>query len=118
MRTVDISKKGTNFCSVNQLEELCENCFNRLVKKNYFKGLLKDDFVYEIVDFYTTLNMLHPFREGNGRTQRIFMSKLIAFNGYEFDFANIDNDMLMIATINAANGVTDLLIELFENEIG
>lgn len=117
LRTVDISKKGTNFCSVNQLEELCENCFNRLIQKNYFKGLSKDDFVYEIADFYTTLNMLHPFREGNGRTQRIFVSKLVAFNGYEFDFANIDNDMLMIATINAANGVTDLLIELFENEI-
>lgn len=68
LRTVDISKKGTNFCSVSQLKELCENCFKRLIKNNYFKDLTKSEFIYEIFDFYVTLNMLHPFREGNGRT--------------------------------------------------
>lgn len=117
LRTVDISKKGTSFCAVNQLEELCENCFTRLVAENYFKGLSKQEFVNEIVDFYNTLNILHPFREGNGRTQRIFISKLIALNGYEFDFANIDKDELMTATIKSANGVNDFLIEIFIKEI-
>ena len=77
----------------------------------------KSKFIYEIVDFYTTLNMLHPFREGNGRTQRIFITKLISYNGYDFDFANIDNDELMSATIKAATGINDFLIEIFKNEI-
>lgn len=117
LRTVDISKKGTNFCSVSQLEELCENCFKRLIKNNYFKDLNKNDFITEIVDFYVTLNMLHPFREGNGRTQRIFITKLIVCNGYDFDFANIDNDELMSATIKATNGINDFLIEIFKKEI-
>ena len=117
LRTVDISKKGTNFCSVNQLEELCENCFKRLISNNYFKDLNKKEFINEIVDFYITLNMLHPFREGNGRTQRIFITKLIKYNDYDFDFANMDNDELMSATIKAANGINDFLIQLFEKEI-
>jgi cell filamentation protein len=61
--------------------------------------------------------MLHPFREGNGRTQRIFIAQLIRYNGYDFDFSDIDPDDLMIATIQSANGVTDFLKQLFDENI-
>ena len=117
LRKVDISKKGTSFCLVNELEKLCEACFNRLEKANYFKGISRKKFVEEIVDLYQTTNFLHPFREGNGRTQRIFISKLIKYNGYDFNFSNINPDLLMIATIKAANGVTDDLYNIFNEEI-
>lgn len=117
LRKIDISKKGTSFCSVNELENLCKACFNRLEQANYFKGLSKEKFVEEIVDLYQTTNFLHPFREGNGRTQRIFISKLIKYNGYDFNFSNINPDLLMIATIKAANGVSDDLYNIFKNEI-
>ncbi len=117
LRKVDISKKGTSFCSVNELENLCKACFNRLEKTSYFKGYSRKKFVEEIVDFYQTTNFLHPFREGNGRTQRIFISKLIKYNGYDFNFSNINPDLLMIATIKAANGVTDDLYNIFNQEI-
>ncbi len=117
LRQANISKKGTSFCSVVELEDLCKACFNRLEKANYFKGATKERFVEEIVDFYVTTNYLHPFREGNGRTQRIFISKLIKYNGYDFNFSNINPDLLMIATIKAANGVTDDLYNIFNNEI-
>ena len=117
LREVDISKKGTSFCSVKELEKLCEACFNRLEKANYFKGISRKKFVEEIVDLYQTTNFLHPFREGNGRTQRIFISKLIKYNGYDFNFSNINPELLMIATIKAANGVIDDLYDLFNCEI-
>ena len=117
LRKIDISKKGTSFCSVNELENLCKACFNRLEQANYFKGLSKEKFVEEIVDLYQTTNFLHPFREGNGRTQIIFISKLIKYNGYDFNFSNINPDLLMIATIKAANGVSDDLYNIFKNEI-
>jgi cell filamentation protein len=117
LRKVDISKKGTRFCPQNELEDLCKVCFKRLENVNFFKGLAKEKFVEEIVDFYQTTNYLHPFREGNGRTQRIFISKLIKYNGYDFDFSNIDPDLLMIATIKASNGISDDLYNIFKNEI-
>lgn len=117
LRKVEISKKGTLFCSVNELENLCKACFNRLENANYFKGISKEKFVEELVDFYVTTNYLHPFREGNGRTQRIFISKLIKYNGYDFNFSNINPDLLIIATIKAANGVTDDLYNIFNKEI-
>lgn len=117
LRKVNISKRGTNFCNVNELENMCESCFKRLETKNYFKGLNRKELAEEIVDFYQTTNYLHPFREGNGRTQRIFISKLIRINGFSFNFSNINPDLLMIATIKAANGVTDDLLTIFKDEI-
>jgi len=117
LRKVDISKKGTLFCCASELEELCTACFERLKKQNWFKDLTASEFVQQIVDFYVTTNFLHPFREGNGRTQRIFISKLIKYCGYEFNFSNVNPELLMIATIKASNGVVDDLIEIFQSNI-
>lgn len=63
------------------------------------------------------MNILHPFREGNGRTERIFISQLIRFNGYDIDFSDIDTDYLMFATIQSAQGITDKLVNLFKENI-
>ena len=76
-----------------------------------------NDFVENIVDFYCVTNDLHPFREGNGRVQRIFIAQLIRFNGYDIDFNNIDTDELMMATIQAANGVVEGLKGIFSSSI-
>lgn len=63
------------------------------------------------------INILHPFREGNGRTERIFISQLIRFNGYDIDFSDIDTDYLMFATIQSAQEITDKLVNLFKENI-
>lgn len=63
------------------------------------------------------INILHPFREGNGRTERNFISQLIRFNGYDIDFSDIDTDYLMFATIQSAQGITDKLMNLFKENI-
>ena len=76
-----------------------------------------EEFVENIVDLYCTLNIIHPFREGNGRTQRIFISQLIRFNGYDINFSDIDPNLLMIATIKSAQGITDNLFNIFRTGI-
>lgn len=117
IRTVDMSKKGTNFAKANEIEKLADACFLRLKSENYFKRQEFDEFISNIVDFYCVTNMLHPFREGNGRTQRIFISQLIRYSGYDIDFSSINTDDLMSATIHAANGIDDFLKEIFKNAI-
>lgn len=116
-RNVDMSKKGTVFADADSIENLMSKCFERLNNKNLFQGLNFDDFVDNLVDFYCVTNMIHPFREGNGRTQRLFIAQLIAKNGYNIDFSEIDTDELMIATIQSANGVTDYLKDIFKYAI-
>lgn len=117
IRTVDMSKKGTNFAKANEIEKLADACFLRLKSENYFKRQEFDEFISNIVDFYCVTNMLHPFREGNGRTQRIFISQLIRYSGYDIDFSSINTDDLMSATIHAANGIDDFLKGIFKNAI-
>ena len=116
-RNVDMSKKGTSFAKAESIDELMSKCFARLQAKNCFQGLSFNDFIDSIVDFYCVTNMIHPFREGNGRTQRLFLTQLINLNNYSIDFSKIDTDELMIATIQAANGVTDYLKGIFKNAI-
>jgi len=113
-RVINISKKGTLFCAFENIEAQAELIFSRLKDRDMFVNLKRSEFVKEIVDFYCVTNFLHPFRDGNGRAQRIFITQLIHNAGYSFDFADADGDLLMIATIHSAHGVTDLLIELFD----
>ena len=117
IRTVNISKKGTNFCPAGEIEPQAKLIFEWLKEQDYFKGLPHDAFVEEITDFYCTTNYLHPFREGNGRTHRAFLTQLIRSAGYDLNWSEVDGDLLMIATIQAAQGVTDLLRQVLGQAI-
>ncbi len=76
-----------------------------------------DEFVSEVSELYHELNMLHPFREGNGRTLRLFVTLLVRNAEYDIDFALCDPDMLAIATIKAAQGDISLLKAVFADMI-
>lgn len=117
IRTVNLSKKSTQFTAPEHIEERASKCFAQISKENYFKDYKSDEFIDRIVDLYCDTNMIHPFREGNGRTQRCFFEQLIRFVGYDINFSNIDADELMIATIQSANGVTDNLKRIFTQNI-
>ena len=116
VRTVDISKKRTKFLDAASVESIGTKCFSK-VKEGYFENLPFDEFVKRIAEFYNDVNYIHPFREGNGRTQRIYFAQLIRHYGYDINFADVDTDELMIATIQASSGVMDFLVDFFENSI-
>ena len=116
LRTVDLSKKGTVFYPCDGLEAYGEKLFQRIAA-GLFRSCSRAEFVSEIAEFYHDLNMLHPFREGNGRTQRVFITLLIRRAGYDIDFADCDTDELMMATVFAAQGVMDGLRSFFDKAI-
>lgn len=117
LRTIDVSKKGTSFYPAGDLRELGNAKFARLRDMNGFQGLNRSELVDEITDFYHELNMLHPFREGNGRTQRLFFTLLLRRLGNNISFAECDTDELMMATIYAAQGIPTYLHSFFESVI-
>ena len=116
IRTINISKKGTAFVPATEIAPCADACFKRLSGFNG-KCLSHRDLAEEIADFYHTVNMLHPFREGNGRVQRVFFTQWIRSLGYDLDLSSVDPDAFMIATIYAAQGVMDQLVDFFEQTI-
>ena len=117
IRTIDISKKATKFCEFSKIEEFGNNCFSRLKKYNYLTDLPFAQFIDELTELYCELNILHPFREGNGRCQRIFLTLFIKNAGYEINFADIEADLLMLATIKSVAGDIFLLKDIFRDNI-
>lgn len=117
IRTVNLSKKGTQFVPSDEIEQVGNAIFDRLADMDFFRDEGFNAFVKHITEFYCDTNRLHPFREGNGRTQRVFLTQLIRHAGYDIDFGNMDMDELMIATIHAANGVTNYVERIFTESI-
>ena len=113
VRKINISKKGTVFCNASDIERIGTLKFERLKKQKFLKEMKNDEFLDELTDLYHELNMLHPFREGNGRTLRLFVTLLVRNTGRDIDFNNADSDLLTIATIRAAQGDKSLLRSVF-----
>lgn len=116
LREVNLSKKGTAFVPVEEIEPCAAACFQRLQE---FKpeGLNHHELAEEVADFYHTVNMLHPFREGNGRAQRVFFSQWMHHIGFQLDLTAVDSDEFIFATIRAAQGVMDQLVGCFDRAI-
>ena len=116
IRTVDISKKRTKFLTAASIEKIATQCFAKIAN-GYLDDLPFENFATRIAEFYNDVNHIHPFREGNGRVQRIYFTQLIRHYGYDINFSEVDTDELMIATIQASQGVMDFLIEFFKEAI-
>ncbi len=117
IRSANISKKGTNFCPSEKIGKNGLRIFNNLRKANFLKALEGDEFIDKFVELYCELNYLHPFREGNGRIQRLFLSMLLKHNEKKIDFTEIDEDLFMIATIKSVSGDIFMLKDIFKEHI-
>jgi len=88
LRTVDIAKR-TPFCPVIHLDSYAKEVFGRLASSDGLRGHSRDQFVRLLAQLYGDLNALHPFREGNGRTQRAFLEQFSAAAGYRLSWAGM-----------------------------
>lgn len=94
IRKVDIAK-GTMFCNVRFIESQAEEIFGRLREEGFLRNLPEQLFIRRLAFHFSEINALHPFREGNGRSQREFIRCLALRNGYVLNFTNTArNEML------------------------
>lgn len=114
IRDIDLSKQHTRFCPATEIDELAHSIFGRLASKNYLRSLARQGFIAELADLYNNINYLHPFREGNGRAQRLYFRQLAREAGYKLDFSAVDSDTMMLATIHASGGIMDTLLQVFD----
>lgn len=116
LRTVDIRKGSEEyFLSFTEFDTGTTYVFEELRKENYLKGLDQKEFVNKLAYFYEQLNFIHPFREGNGRTQRVFWSRVAKDAGYIINWKDVVGDELDKASqIGREQNNIKPLIEMFD----
>lgn len=67
------------------LTDAAETQFRKLARKNLLRGLPRDEFVRELAEVWGEINVIHPFREGNTRTQVVFFTDLARHAGHALD---------------------------------
>src|ERR1700730_1352727 len=89
-RTVNISKGGHLFGLANFLEPSLQEVLTNLAAEKHLVNLNADTFAGRAAYFLGELNAAHPFREGNGRTQREFIRELGLKAGHYIDWRGGD----------------------------
>ncbi|WP_375668264.1 MULTISPECIES: type II toxin-antitoxin system protein adenylyltransferase VbhT [unclassified Bartonella] len=112
VRLVDIAKGNSMFASYNQIESYAPKITQKLAKEQYLRGLGAYDFSQRAGYYMGELNALHPFREGNGRTQREFMVQLAREAGYHINWKGIERQEMTRASIEAHFGNSEYLSAL------
>lgn len=114
IRNCNIAKKDL-FCLSNFIENYATEIFNQLKNEKYFIQYDNKTTLEKLVALFADINALHPFREGNGRTQREFIKSLARINGIEIDLADVDKENMIIASHDSINGNYEKLMSIFKN---
>ncbi|MCD7771412.1 MAG: Fic family protein [Oscillospiraceae bacterium] len=111
-RTVNISK-GNQFCRADYIEPQLAALFDALKRENYLKDCSNVSQISKRLSYYLgEINVIHPFREGNGRTQRLFIETLADNDGYTLDFSKISDDEMLEASVFSYEKDYSLMDEL------
>lgn len=107
VRNVDFAKRNRTTGFVNKfvpgiVMDLKIEDFNRFIADhNQLKDMTKPEFVKAMTEVHTMLNEMHPFREGNGRSTRIFLTQLAREAGFELNLEHVDKDRWNLASHKA-----------------
>jgi cell filamentation protein len=118
IRSIRIGKGGNWFCYPEHIEGQLQKAFAELGNTDQLHELDPDAFAVKVAHFLAELNAIHPFREGNGRTQLAFLSMLAAHGGYTFDADVLERDRVITAMIASFDGSEAPLAGLIGDLIG
>lgn len=124
-RTVDISKPGridgeridTPFARVDFIESEFARLHQRLASANFLRGLDADGFAQQAAGILGDLNVLHPYREGNGRSQREFIRELGLQAGHVLDWSQVSGQEMVQASIISAHFNNNALVSVLRKAI-
>jgi len=101
LRMIDIGKGGHLFAHHAHFGSAAATISERLAEDGHLAGLDPAAFSQRAAHYLGELNALHPFREGNGRAQREFMSHLAHATGYYIAWEAMQQPGLLQASIES-----------------
>ena len=100
-RTENIGKGVFRFAEWQYIEPELTKLLKKLEAENYLSNLNKNNMAQRLAYYMAELNVLHPFREGNGRTIREFIRELALKNNYILNLMNVDPAHFLDASIKS-----------------
>jgi cell filamentation protein len=107
---VRISKGDSTFCYPEHIPRQMAKLFDGLRRDNNLTGLSAQKFPRGAASFLTTLNAIHAFRDGNGRSQLGFMSLVANAAGYPLHLNRIIPEDFLAAMIRSFQGDEEPLV--------
>jgi cell filamentation protein len=112
LRKVDIAKGDTHFLVHTKIETELERLFAELSEHQFLTKSSAAEFSDRAGAFLLRLNMIHPFREGNGRAQRLLLLQIARNAGHTLDWSSVGNEAMKRACIEGIHGDTRQMVRL------
>jgi len=118
-RTVNISRSDQYYFEFwDRIEPAPFDTFGRLTKERQLAGLAPPAFCSRAGFFLGEINAVHPFRDGNGRTQRKFIRQLAVRNGFPLNWQGVKREQMGAASkLSFQKGDNTALAELIQSAI-
>lgn len=113
-RTVRTAKGNSLFCYPEYIPEQMTEKFGWLKRPAFHPGAAPEIFIPAMARFLGELNVIHPFREGNGRTQLRFARLLAQRAGLLLRLEAIEAEPFLAAMIASFDGDLAPLVDEFE----
>ena len=113
LRQIDIYQGETRFCHFEYIENEGNDLMQELEDEHYLTGLARSEFISRVAHYYCEINVLHPFRIGSGRAQRVFFEQLAIHAGYVLDWKSVVPEAWEAANQAGALGDLAPLTEIF-----
>lgn len=97
-RNENIAKDNFRFAEYEYIEQELIKLLNKLKEENYLSNLSKEDLAQKLAYYMSELNVLHPYREGNGRTIREFIRELALKNNFILNLSNVSPKLFLEAS--------------------
>lgn len=104
IRTVEISKGNSQFQFRQFIQTGIADIHRRIVVHGYLKNLPPTGFADLAGEIMGDINYVHPFRDGNGRTQMQYLKQLAGEAGHLIDLTRIEKRSWMSASRAAHQG--------------
>jgi fido (protein-threonine AMPylation protein) len=104
LRRVDIAKGDTVFARHAAIAGAGADLFGQLARERHLRGLDAERFSERAGYYLGEINVLHPFREGNGRAQRAFLTQIARERGYRVAWERVTREDMTRASIAAYHG--------------
>lgn len=114
IRSIDISKGGTRFCNCGRVIAESQKLFSSLESENWLQNLPRETFCNKLAEYYCEINMIHPFRDGNGRVQRLLFEHLSLAAGYDLNWGDVAQDEWIQANIDGVDVNYDPMSKIFK----